>query len=73
LIAITMLRHDLSAGLFAPVEMLVTALESGSGTQIIYIKPSSLMCVPGTSPELRQAAGVLDDKLSRLVADIARG
>lgn len=72
LIAITMLCHDLSAGLFAPVEMLVTASEEGSGTQIIYLQPSSLMCVPGTGRELRQAAEVLDAKLSKLVSDIAQ-
>ena len=73
LIAITLLRHDLSAGLFAPVEMLVTASAEGSGTQIIYLQPSSLMCVPGTGRELRQAAEVLDAKLSKLVSDIAQG
>jgi len=72
LIAITMLKHDLAAGLFAPVEMLVTASEDGTGTQIIYVQPSSLMSVPGASPELRQAAEGLDDKLSRLVTDITR-
>jgi hypothetical protein len=72
LIAITMLRHDLSAGLFAPVELLVTASEEGSGTQIIYVQPSSLMCVPGTGPELRPAAEVLDAKLSKLVSDIVQ-
>ena len=32
LLAITMIRHDLTAGLFAPVEILVTEAEDGLGT-----------------------------------------
>jgi Domain of unknown function DUF302 len=37
LIAITMIRHDLTAGLFAPVEILVTEAEDGLGTTITYV------------------------------------
>jgi uncharacterized protein (DUF302 family) len=33
LIAITMIRHDITAGLFAPVEFLVTEKESGRARQ----------------------------------------
>ncbi len=34
LIAITMIRHDLTAGLFAPVELLVTEAENGQGATL---------------------------------------
>jgi uncharacterized protein (DUF302 family) len=37
LIAITVIRHDLTAGLFAPVEILVTEAEDGLGTTITYV------------------------------------
>src|ERR1700758_1462253 len=59
LIAITMLRHDVSAGLFAPVELLI--LDEGEGrSSLTYVKPSSLMVV-GNNPELLAAAEELDE------------
>ncbi|MDR3665114.1 MAG: DUF302 domain-containing protein, partial [Mycobacterium sp.] len=42
LIAITMLRHDLTAGLFAPVELLLLE-EDTDRSSLTYVKPSSLM------------------------------
>ena len=64
LIAITMLRHDVSAGLFAPVELLL--VEEGEGcSSLTYVKPSSLMVVE-PNPELRSAAEELDAKLAAL-------
>src|SRR5947208_3536019 len=44
LIAITMLRHDVTAGLFAPVELLLVD-EGGGRSSLTYVKPSSLMVV----------------------------
>jgi len=44
---------DLSAGLFAPVEILVTEAEDGQGTTITYVRPSSLMVI-GNNPPLTQ-------------------
>jgi len=69
LIAITMIRHDLSAGLFAPVEILVTEAEDGLGTTITYVRPSSLM-VTGNNPPLMQAAAELDKKLDELISGV---
>ncbi|OBK52219.1 DUF302 domain-containing protein [Mycobacterium sp. 1081908.1] len=63
LIAITMLRHDVSAGLFAPVELLLT--NEGEGSSLTYVKPSSLMVVEPNA-ELRNAAEQLDAKLAAL-------
>jgi uncharacterized protein (DUF302 family) len=69
LFAITMIRHDLTAGLFAPVEILVTEVEDGLGTRITYVRPSSLMVIDN-NPPLMQAAAELDKKLDQLVAGV---
>jgi uncharacterized protein (DUF302 family) len=71
LIAITMIRHDITAGLFAPVEVLVTEKESGPGTTITYVRPSSLM-VNEENPPLREAAKALDEKFDALIAKATR-
>jgi uncharacterized protein (DUF302 family) len=66
LIAITMLRHDVTAGLFAPVEVLL--VDEGDGrSSLTYAKPSSLMVVE-PNPELLSAAQELDAKLAALAA-----
>jgi uncharacterized protein (DUF302 family) len=67
LIAITMMRHDLTAGLFAPVEMLLMEQESGDGSTVLYDLPSSLMRVE-QNPAMREAASVLDQKVQALVS-----
>jgi uncharacterized protein (DUF302 family) len=67
LIAVTMIRHDITVGLFAPVEILITEHEDGGGTNIVYIRPSSLIVVEDNGP-LRQAAEILDGKLAALVS-----
>ena len=68
LIAITMMRHDVSAGLFAPVELLVLEEDDGRSS-ITYVKPSSLMVVE-PNPPLLAAAEELDAKLAALVAKV---
>ena len=69
LISITMLRHDLTAGLFAPVELLILQ-EDHNRSSLTYIKPSSLMVVDD-NPPLRAAALALDEKLAALAARVA--
>jgi hypothetical protein len=69
LIAITMLRHDLTAGLFAPVELLLVE-EDNSRSSLIYVQPSSLMVVEA-NPPLLAAARELDAKLAALASAIA--
>jgi uncharacterized protein (DUF302 family) len=68
LIAITMIRHDVTAGLFAPVEILVTE-EEGARSAVTYVVPSSLMVVE-LNPPLLAAARDLDAKLAALVAKV---
>jgi uncharacterized protein (DUF302 family) len=68
LIAITMLREDISAALFAPVEVLV--VDNGDGATIHYVQPSSLMVI-SDNPPLLKAAQALDEKLSALISTIS--
>ncbi|OBH87979.1 hypothetical protein A5681_01380 [Mycobacterium scrofulaceum] len=70
LIAITMLRHDPTAGLFAPVEVLIT--DEAGGSSLTYVKPSSLMVVE-SNPELLSAAEQLDAKLAALAEKVTSG
>ncbi len=67
LIAVTMIRHDITAGLFAPVELLVTEAEDGQGATVTYVRPSTLMVIED-NPPLLAAAKALDEKYDALVA-----
>ena len=69
LIAITMLRHDVTAGLFAPVELLLVG-EANGRSSVTYVKPSSLMVVE-SNPALLAAAEELDAKLAALAQKVA--
>ena len=69
-LAVTMIRHDVNAGLFVPVELLLTEQSEGRGTSVLYVRPSSLIALDTASVELRAAVRVLDEKLSALVDDI---
>ena len=68
LIAITMIRHDVTAGLFAPVELLLTDEENGASA-LTYVVPSSLMVVE-PNPPLLSAARELDAKLAALATKV---
>jgi Domain of unknown function DUF302 len=70
LIAITMIRHDINASLFAPVELLLTDHSDGNGSSLIYVRPSSLIVIDH-NPDLLAAAKVLDDKLEALIMHVA--
>jgi uncharacterized protein (DUF302 family) len=70
LIAITMLRHDVTAGLFAPVELLIT--DEGGQRSLTYVRPSSLMVVED-NPALLAAAHALDAKLAALAEKVTTG
>jgi uncharacterized protein (DUF302 family) len=67
LIAITMIRHDLTAGLFAPVELLLTECAGGEGCVVTYVRPSSLISIDDAIPDLKEAALKLDAKFEILV------
>jgi hypothetical protein len=59
-----------TAGLFAPVELLLT--DDGTGSSLTYVKPSSLMVIEN-NPELLSAAEQLDAKLAALAAKVTSG
>ncbi len=67
-IAITMLRHDLTAGLFAPVELILIEEDDG-GSSLTYVRPSSLMVV-SKNDALLDAAKELDSKLLALARKV---
>jgi len=71
-VAITMIRHDLEAALFAPVELLLVEDENREGVTVIYDVPSSLM-VTRENPPLLEAAATLDAKLQDLVTEVTSG
>jgi uncharacterized protein (DUF302 family) len=66
LIAVTMIRHDITAGLFAPVEMLISEAEDHGGTVVTYLRASSLMVIKD-NPPLLAAALALDAKVEALM------
>ena len=68
MIAITMLRHDLTAGLFAPVELILIEQDNGRSS-LTYVKPSSLMVV-AKNDALLDAANQLDSKLHALAQKV---
>lgn len=70
LIAITMLKHDMGAGLYVPVELLVLESENKGTTDVVYQLPSGLIAEGRGSEELMAAAQVLDGKLEKLVESI---
>lgn len=65
-VAITMMKHDVKAGLFAPVEILVVEQESGRGSTVIYDLPSAQMKIEN-NPAMLAAAQELDRKVQALV------
>jgi hypothetical protein len=65
-----MICHDITAGLFAPVELLVTENEDSPGAVMTYVRPSSLMVIEENAP-LLAAAKALDQGFEALVARAA--
>jgi uncharacterized protein (DUF302 family) len=67
-IAITMMRHDLTAGLFAPVELILIEEDDGRSS-LTYVRPSSLMVVE-PNDGLLIAARQLDAKLQAFATKV---
>ncbi|KAG0645835.1 hypothetical protein D0Z07_7948 [Hyphodiscus hymeniophilus] len=70
LIAITMLKRDLTAGLAVPVELLVSEKKEG-GVDLVYQLPSALIAGLNRDEGLVTAVAELDKKLEILVKDVA--
>ena len=71
LIGITVLKHDLTAGLAVPVELLLLENEDKASTSLVYQLPSALIAGPTKDSELLSVAKTLDEKLEALVQHIA--
>lgn len=74
LIAYTMLQHDFDAGLSVPVELLLKELPlPEQGVRIVHFKPSGLVAgYRGASPDLIDAATILDGKVEALIRWVLR-
>jgi uncharacterized protein (DUF302 family) len=73
LLAQTMLKHDLLAGLYAPPRIAIIAkgAEPNAGTNVVYDLPSALRIANGDSAEaLRLVVEELDQKLESLVREV---
>ena len=68
-----MIRHDLEAALFVPVELLLVEDENREGVTVIYDLPSSLMVTTRENPPLLEAAAALDAKLQDLITEVTSG
>lgn len=68
IIAVTMIRHDPTAGLFVPIELLLNEGPDG-GCAITYVVPSSLIAIDD-NPPLLAAAKRLDDKFEVLMDSV---
>ena len=71
LIAINVLKQDLTAGLAVPLEVLLLENEDKASTSIVYQLPSAMIAGPSKDPELLSAAKAFDEKLEALVQYIA--
>jgi len=60
----------LSAGLFAPIELLLTESASGHGATLTYVLPSSLIAIDPDATALKEAAELLDAKAAGLIDSI---
>ncbi|KAJ6614302.1 hypothetical protein B0H10DRAFT_2045619 [Mycena sp. CBHHK59/15] len=68
----TMLQYDLRAAYNIPPRLLVLEKADGTGTDVIYHLPSSVIAL-GDNPQLMAAAEALDAKLEGLVAKVTAG
>jgi len=73
LVAETMLQYDPFATLHVPLRLLVVEKADRSGTQVVYLQPSSVIVVPvdgKVNEDLQAAAEALDVKVERLMKKV---
>jgi uncharacterized protein (DUF302 family) len=71
LIALQMMQHDIRAGLYAPLTILVHELNAGT-VCVEYDRPSSLFGQFGNRAVL-EVSQSLDEKLAQVIETVARG
>ena len=62
-----MIQHDVIAGFFAPVEILITEAKEAVGTVITYVRSSSLIVMAKSKP-LTNAAANFDEEVDDLIS-----
>ncbi|KAI8989018.1 TT1751-like protein [Trametes punicea] len=75
IIAQTLLRRDLAAGLHVPLKLMLLEDADGNGTRVIYDDPASVVPIPSApgqsvDDELKKAAEGLSAKVEMLVKTI---
>jgi uncharacterized protein (DUF302 family) len=70
LFAVQMTRHDIRAGLYAPLRVFIYENEQGK-TCVEYDKPTSLFGQFGNA-KITEVAAMLDQKLEKLIAEAIR-
>ncbi|EED79877.1 predicted protein [Postia placenta Mad-698-R] len=73
LVAETMAKHDMFTALNVPLRLLVTEKADRSGTQLVYLQPSTIVAVPvdgEVNEDLKAAAEALDAKVEKLIRTV---
>jgi uncharacterized protein (DUF302 family) len=70
LIARTIMQHDIRTGYTVPLRLMVLEKVNGTGTNVIYHLPSSVMGLTN-HPDLKVVLQELDEKLEKLVSSIS--
>ena len=69
LLAQTIMHQDIRAGYTVPLRLMILEKADGTGTDVIYHLPSSVMALTGNL-DLKVVLQVLDEKLENLVSNI---
>jgi len=64
-----MMQHDIRAGYTVPLRLMILEKANGTGTDVIYHLPSSVMAL-SSNLDLKVILQELDEKLENLVSNI---
>lgn len=70
LIAQIIMQHDIRAGYTIPLRLMILEKADGTGTEVIYHLPSSVIMALTSNPDLKVVLQGLDEKLEKLVLNI---
>lgn len=67
------MKHDSLTALNIPLRLLVTERADRTGTQVVYLQPSTIIAIPvdgNVNTEVMAAADILDAKVEKMVRNI---
>lgn len=67
------MKHDSLTALNIPLRLLVTERADRTGTQVVYLQPSTIIAIPvdgNVNTEVMAAAKILDAKVEKMVRNI---